>query len=184
MEEFSFIEQKTLFNQNNEIDKKRITQLKELNLGFTENEVRFLGLNPFNYTVSYYIGIDWLKEKECYITVEPKIKDLDYVKMFIQCLQHHEISKYFREIYNIDFKRPKIKTSAINWDLTPFLIVHFLSLVEIIVNQGLRSNYIIREENLNNKIKGKIIFQQQIKKNIASKREDRYSCRFQEYNVM
>jgi len=183
VEQFNFIEQKTLYNQNNERDENKISQLKKLNLDFSGNEVRFLGLDPSNFNVSYYIGIDWLKEKECYITVEPKIKNLDYVKMFVQCLQHQEISKHFSKIYNIDFKKPQIKTSTINWDLTPFLIVHFLSLVEKIVNQGLRSNYIVREENLNSKIKGKIIFSQQIKKNIVSKRKDHIYCRFQEYNV-
>jgi 5-methylcytosine-specific restriction enzyme subunit McrC len=39
------------------------------------------------------------------------------------------------------------------------------------------------EENLSSKIKGKIIWSQQIKKNIAAKREDRTFCRYQEYSV-
>ena len=156
--------------------------LKELNLDFSDKGVRYLGLNPY-YSVSYYIGIDWLKEKENYIAVEPKVKDLDYVKMFVHCLHHSEISQFLKEIYHIDFQREKIKVPTSNWDLTPFLIVHFLSLVEKIVKQGLKSNYVVREENLNSKVKGKILFSQQIKKNIVAKREDRIYCRFQEYSV-
>lgn len=132
---------------------------------------------------SYFIGIDWLKEEESYIVVEPKIKNLDYVKMFVYCLNHPDISKYLKKVYNIDFKKAPIETKNENWDLTPFLIVHFLSLVETITKQGLKSNYITRDENLRGKIKGKIIFSQHLKKNIVSKREDRIYCRFQEYSI-
>lgn len=144
-----------------------------------------LGLGFDNYGqlwASYYIGIDWLKEKESYIAVEPKIENLDYVKMFVHCLQHSEISKFIKDVYHIDFEKPQIDTQNTDWDLTPFLVVHFLSLVETITQQGLKSNYIIREENLNSKIKGKILFSQQVKKNILPKREDRIYCRFQEYS--
>ena len=136
-----------------------------------------------NLWSSYYIGIDWIKENESYIAVEPKIENLDYVKMFVHCLNHPEISKFIKEIYHIDFQKAQIETQNANWDLTPFLVVHFLSLVETITKQGLKSNYIVREENLSSKIKGKILFSQQIKKNIASKREDRLYCRFQEYSI-
>lgn len=145
-----------------------------------------LGLGFDNYGqlwASYYIGIDWLKEKESYIAVEPKIENLDYVKMFVHCLHHSEISKFIKDVYHIYFEKPQIETKNASWDLTPFLVVHFLSLVEIITKQGLKSNYIFREENFNSKIKGKIIFSQHLKKNIVSKREDRIYCHFQEYST-
>lgn len=145
-----------------------------------------LGLGFDNYGnlwSSYYIGIDWIKENESYIAVEPKIENLDYVEMFVHCLNHPEISKFIKEVYHIDLKKAQIETQNANWDLTPFLVVHFLSLVETITKQGLKSNYIVREENLSSKIKGKILFSQQLKKNIVSKREDRIYCRFQEYSI-
>ena len=132
---------------------------------------------------SYYIGIDWIKENESYIAVEPKIENLDYVKMFVHCLHHSEISKFIKDAYHVDFEKPQIETQNASWDLTPFLVVHFLSLVETITKQGLKNNYIFREENLNSKIKGKIIFSQHLKKNIVSKREDRIYCHFQEYST-
>jgi len=173
---FSISEQQTFSDKDKAI-------IKELNLEFTDKEVRFLGLNPYNYSVSYYIGIDWLKENESYIAVEPKIENLDYVKMFVHCLHHSEISKFIKEVYHIDFQKAQIETQNANWDLTPFLVVHFLSLVETITKQGLKRNYVIRDENLSSKIKGKILFSQQLKKNILSKREDRIYCRFQEYTI-
>jgi 5-methylcytosine-specific restriction enzyme subunit McrC len=157
--------------------------LKNLNLDFAEDEVRYLGLNPYNYSVSYYIGIDWLKEGH-YILVEPKIADLDYIKMFMHCLKHPEISPHVKEIYHFDFQKPKITPKTqVEMDFNLFLIAHFLKLVEKIVEQGLKKNYVQIEENLSSKIKGKIIWSQQIKKNIAAKREDRTFCRYQEYSV-
>lgn len=159
--------------------------LKNLNLDFEkeENKVRYLGLNPYNYSVSYYIGIDWLKDAH-YILVKPKIADLDYIKMFMHCLKHPVISQYVKDIYHFDFKKPKITPNTqIEMDFNLFLIAHFLELVKRIVRQGLKKNYIQVEENLSSKIKGKIIWSQQIKKNIVGKREDRAFCRYQEYSV-
>jgi len=176
MAEFVIKEQQTF-----QEDEKQ--SLKDLNLDFSENEVRYLGLNPYNYSVSYYIGIDWLKDAY-YILVKPKIADLDYIKMFMHCLKHPEISQYVRNIYHFDFQKSKITPNTqLEMDFNLFLIAHFLELVERIVRQGLKKNYIQIEENLNSKIKGKIIWSQQIKKNIAGKREDRAFCRYQEYSV-
>ena len=196
MAEFSFIEQQTIFKRNEDgsfvcsengklvKDDEKIKELKGLNLCFEakEKEVKYLGLNPYDFSASYYIGIDWLKEKEYYIAVNPKIENLDYVKMFVHCLEHREISEFVSEIYNVDLKRERIEVKSANFNLTPFMIAHFLFLVENIVKKGLKSNYIIQEENLSSKIKGKIIFSQQIKKNIVAKRDDRIFCRYQEYN--
>ena len=176
MAEFVIKEQRTFQGEEKQ-------SLKDLNLDFVENKVRYLGLNPYNYSVSYYIGIDWLKDAD-YILVKPKIADLDYIKMFMRCLKHPEISQYVKNIYHFDFQKPKITPNTqIEMDFNLFLIAHFLELVERIVRQGLKKNYIQIEENLSSKIKGKIIWSQQIKKNIAGKREDRVFCRYQEYSV-
>jgi len=177
MESSFVIKEQGLFSEQ---QKSEISQHLDLKNNFK------LGLGFDNYGnlwSSYYIGIDWIKENESYIAVEPKIENLDYVKMFVHCLNHPEISKFIKEIYHIDFQKAQIETQNANWDLTPFLVVHFLSLVETITKQGLKSNYIVREENLSSKIKGKILFSQQLKKNIVSKREDRIYCRFQEYSI-
>lgn len=177
MESSFVIKEQGLFSEQQKSEISYYLDLKnnfKLGLGFD---------NYGNLWSSYYIGIDWIKENESYIAVEPKIENLDYVKMFVHCLNHPEISKFIKEIYHIYFQKAQIETQNANWDLTPFLVVHFLSLVETITKQGLKSNYIVREENLSSKIKGKILFSQQLKKNIVSKRDDRIYCRFQEYSI-
>lgn len=177
MENHFVIKEQGLFSEQ---QKSKISQHLDL------KDIFKLGLgfdNCGQLWASYYIGIDWLKEKESYIAVEPKIENLDYVNMFVHCLYHSEISKFIKEVYHIDFQKAQIETQNANWDLTPFLVVHFLSLVETITKQGLKRNYVIRDENLGSKIKGKILFSQQLTKNILSKREDRIYCRFQEYTI-
>ncbi|MDR3327290.1 MAG: McrC family protein [Prevotellaceae bacterium] len=163
----------------------QIEKLKELKLDPPQNDkdVRYLGLDPNNFSVKFYIGIDWLQENKNYIVVHPKIENLDYVRMFIHCLHHPEISPFLKDVYHFDFTKTNIKPETIEWELTPFMLVHFLSLIDKIVTQGLKKNYTVIEENLNSKVKGKIIWPRQIKKNIAGKREDRAYCRYQEYSV-
>jgi len=176
MAEFIIEEQQTFQEEEKQF-------LKNLNLDFVENKVKYLGLNPHNYSVSYYIGVDWLKDTH-YILVKPKIADLDYIKMFMHCLKHPEILQFVKNIYHFDFSKPRIEPDTqIEMDFNLFLIAHFLELVERIVKQGLKKNYIQIEENLSSKIKGKIIWSQQVKKNIAGAREDRVFCRYQEYGT-
>jgi 5-methylcytosine-specific restriction enzyme subunit McrC len=170
-------------NEQQTFSEEHKNELREMKLEFSDKEVCFLDLNPYNYSVSYFIGIDWLKENESCIVVHPKIADLDYVRMFVHCLKHPEISKFLKKSYHFDFKRPQIQLDTNEWELTPFMIVHFLSLVDKITKQGLKKNYIITEENVSSKIKGKIVFSQQLKKNIVTKREERVYCRYQEYSV-
>lgn len=160
-------------------------EIKNMNLDFEseEHNVKFLGLCPFNFAVSYYIGIDWLKEGESYIMVRPKIPNLDYVRMFVHCLDHPSIYKYVNDIYFVDFSRSAVALDTDEWELTPILIIHFLFLLERIVKQGLKRNYINRKENLNGKIKGKILFPEHLKKNVFAKREDRVFCSYQDYSV-
>lgn len=148
-----------------------------------EKDVKYLGLSPFDYSVSYYIGIDWLEEDKSYICVNPKIPNLDYIKMFTHCLNHPETSEHFQSAYHIDFTRKPIKVETDDSELTPFIIIHFLSVVDRIIRKGLKCNYRTIDDNLNSKIKGKIVWQKHIKKNVIPQREDRIYCRYQDYNV-
>lgn len=162
-----------------------LNSLKNLKLDFSKesNSVKYLNLSPFNNSVSYYIGIDWLIEKESYIMVVPKIKGLDYIEMFMHCVQKPEISEYIQNIYHIDFDRPNISLENSDWQLTPFLIIHYLFLLEKISRKGLKKNYIKVSENLQNNIKGKIHFSKHLKHNILRKHEDRIWCCYDDYSI-
>ena len=159
--------------------------VKPLNLIFTkaENEIKFLNLD-YNYKASYYIGLDWLSEKkQLSLLVKPKIDDLDYLKMFMECFKHQEVSKILPKIYKIYFNKNAITIKSNPFELTPLLIIHFLNRVKEIVKKGLKKDYIRVEENLQSKIKGKVLFNQSLKKNNFKGRFDRNYCNYQEYSI-
>lgn len=150
---------------------------------------RYLGLNCCNhkersFQSNYYIGLDWIVEGKTAIMVEPKIKGLDYLSMFMKCFDcdNNEAKRKLKDIYHIDFNKESINVESNTFELTPLLVVHFLKLMQSLVKRNLKRDYIQREENLNSKIKGKILFSQNIKQNIFKGRNDRYYCRYQDYS--
>lgn len=63
------------------------------------------------------------------------------------------------------------------------MLLHYLSLLTQLMKGGLRKGYVIREENLQSKVRGRILFQNHLKQNVFNKREDRVFCRYQEYTT-
>lgn len=143
----------------------------------------YLGIGK-DFRASYYIGACWLKEGEIAAAVTPKM-ELDYVEMLRIALAvdtEHEIN-YFSQCYGIDFDRPSIVLNQnINY-LTPLLIAHFIAITEKIIRKGLKKGYVYREENLQNKIKGKICVSKTVKENIVKCRLNKNVCAFQEFTA-
>ena len=143
-----------------------------------------------NFQTSYYIGLDWLIENELALMVKPKIEDLDYLSMFMECFNHAKVSSEISKarnskqpIYKIDIDKKSIPLSPQDFEITPLLIIHFIKVLEKIVKRGLKKDYIRREENLSSKIKGKILFSNHLKKNVMQGRADRVYCNYQDYSV-
>ena len=130
----------------------------------------------------YYIGASWYKENEIAFVVKPKV-EVDYVKLFMMALAMNSENEaaYFSNYYYIDFEKPTIKTDALDNVITPLLILHYISLLKHLVSKGLKKGYVVREENLQSKIRGRILLQRHLTKNVFAKREDRVFCRFQEF---
>ena len=134
---------------------------------------------------SYHVGLAWLKEGEVALHVFPKIRGLDFMTMFMTCLKNKDngVQEKLMHIYEFDFKKPSIDAHGLHIDVTPFIIIHFLSLLEPIVKKGLKHNYVFEEENLQGKLKGKLVFSQHFKKNVLKHRLDKNYCRYQEYSI-
>lgn len=196
----------TLMNSNNsvkikeqkiskhfEVDcEKRKSLLNVLNNNKYDpnNPDRLLGVDWYDreqtiIQTKYYIGLKWIKENESYLLIEPKIEILDFMTMFMHCFDHEcrDVSDKLGKIYHIDFNAVPIKINSAQSILTPMLIVHFLKLTECIIRKGLKFNYVKREENLCSKIKGKVLLNQNIKRNYSVGRADRTVCRYQDYSV-
>ena len=145
-------------------------------------EPRFLGIDS-SFRASYYIGAAWLVKNEWPVIVTPKMPNVDFVTMFLAALavdSKHE-SDYFSKCYGIQFDEPAIETNEQLNQLTPLLVLHFITLLERLVKHGLKKDYVILEENLKTKVKGRILFSKHLKKNVFQQRDDRVFCQYQEY---
>lgn len=179
--------------EHRRFDGEDLAQLKKLPLDFEEPAdvifdtlpiipEKYLGLSPF-YRVSYFIGADWLIENQYAISVFPKLEGIDFMRMFMDCFKNPELIDVIGGIYKIKINRPSIKLDSNDFELTPLLIVHYLFVLKSLVKKGLKNDYILIEENLNSKFKGKLLFNQHISNNYFKNRIDRNYCRFQDYST-
>lgn len=163
-----------------------IEEIKRLGINFCETGYecapKYLGIHPEKFCASYFIGAEWITDRHA-VVVTPKVPNLDFIEMFVCALKIEPAAKYFSKFYGIDFNSKPIKTDVFNSQITPLIIIHFIALLKKITKRGLKKAYVIREENLQSKIKGKIKISQQIKQNVIPRREDRVYCQYQEYTV-
>lgn len=143
---------------------------------------KYLGIDQ-EYNASYYIGTCWLIKNELAVSVIPKIDNIDFVTMFLSALEVNTAkeSDYFGRCYGIMFDEPQIETTEKLNQLTPLLILHYISLLDKLVKRGLKKDYIVQEDNLKSKVKGRIMFTRHLQKNIFQQRYDRTYCQFQEH---
>ena len=135
----------------------------------------------------YYIGTDWLLEKEVAIHIAPKINDqmqqVDYISMLFQCCQHSDVAKHCKDLYEIKFDAPVIEINHDQDSLTPLLITQFMVLLQRIVKKGLKKSYYRVERNLSAKIKGKILVAQNIKRNVLKSKLTHTVCQYDEFGI-
>jgi 5-methylcytosine-specific restriction enzyme subunit McrC len=167
-------------------DNNHIEGIKELNIDFCETSYecapKYLGIHPQTLCASYYIGAEWLTDNHA-VVVTPKIPNLDFIEMFVCALKFEPSAKYFSKFYDINFNSKPIKTNVFNNQITPLIVIHFIALLKKITKRGLKKAYVMKNENLQSKIKGKINISQHIKRNVIPRREDRVYCQYQEYTV-
>ena len=165
----------------------------------------------FELKADYCIGLDWLGNTGRYIYVEPKLntkatkifdkitdseeeilkddfenistdfKELDYLKMLLQVTNIPESNAEIKNLVQIDWDAKPIEIEQKEDKLTPFLVVQYLQLVKTIVRKGLKKNYYKVQENLNNRVKGKILVGQHIKQNVFKNRLTKTFCEYQQF---
>lgn len=148
---------------------------------------KYLGISEEGekFTAGYYIGVTWFKENQVAGFVEPKIPNVDFIQMFSQALlvDSDKESNYFSKCYGIDFKQSPVQIDSSVNVITPLILLHYISLLNKLVKHGLKKGYVHREQNLQSKVKGRILFQKNYRINKITKRDDRVYCGFNEYTV-
>ncbi len=159
----------------------------------------------------YCIGLDWLGKSGRSLYVEPKINaataqlfdkstegeedevqgtleinnskefELDYLKMLLQVTAIPESNTVLNGLLQIDWNAKPIEIKQKDDRLTPFLVVRFLQTLKGIVRKGLKKNYYKVQENLSNRVKGKILIGQHIKQNVFKNRFTSTYCEYQQF---
>ena len=137
---------------------------------------------------SYFIGVDWIIEKEKAIYVEPKLNctstdQTDYLKMLFSALKHSEVAKHTDDLFEIKWDKTTIEIEQHQDLLTPLLVVQYLRLVKEIVRKGLKKSYYKVENNLYSKVKGKVLVSQTIKQNLVKNKPLQTYCSYDEFGL-
>jgi 5-methylcytosine-specific restriction endonuclease McrBC regulatory subunit McrC len=128
----------------------------------------------------YYIGYRWIKKNKILLKVTTKV-DVDYFKMFKECLEDEVVVKKLHKVYDVFTNEPLIEIEKD--EITPFVVLHFLALVQKITKKGLKKGYKRVEENLTSKIKGKVLISKNIKYNLSKSQLHKNYCHYEEYSI-
>ena len=101
--------------------------------------------------------------------------------MLFEALKHPDIFEHTKDLYEIKWDKPEIEINQEQDLLTPLLILQFLQVVKRIVRKGLKKSYYKVEQNLRNRVKGKILVSQNIKQNLAKSKNLNTICSFDEF---
>ncbi|MBD5307518.1 MAG: hypothetical protein HDS14_07840 [Bacteroides sp.] len=135
---------------------------------------------------SYFVGIDWMHDNELAIKVNPKMNDgceIDYIKMLNEALCEPENFEHLSDLVSIKFNRPPIPIKQQQDLLSIFLVTEYINILYRIVKKGLKKSYYIVEENLKNKLKGRILIGENIKRNLTKGNVTSNFCRYQVYDI-
>ena len=143
-------------------------------------------LKKLRLETSYFIGLQHIKEWNIPVLVEPKMDttqhQLDFQKMLIEALTEAENFEHLDSLIDIDFNAEWIEVDTKHHiELTPFLVIQFLMAVKQLVRKGLKKSYYTKTENLQNRVKGKILVGTQVKQNILKQRLTQTVCTYQEF---
>lgn len=143
---------------------------------------------------SYFIGVDRFPNTGQSIYVAPKLNkspdektedwvEVDYIKMLFQSLSNLELMDDLEELFIIKWDEKEIELKGQQDLLTPFLVVQFLGVLKNIVRKGLKKSYYRVEQNLKNRVKGKILVGKTIKQNHFKHKYLDNHCSYEEFGI-
>lgn len=159
------------------------------------------------FEASYYIGIDWIVENKSSIVVAPKLNsklienekvdfepddnitqsqinnsdivEIDYLKMLNVCLSDNVVYENVNDLAQIDWKASQIPIEQNQDWLSPLLIVQYLNILKRIVRKGLMKSFYKVEENITNRVKGKILVSENFKRNVFKNKFTKTLCKYE-----
>ena len=134
----------------------------------------------------YFVGLDWIAKDELAVQVLPKMNDgfeVDYLRMLHEALSDTENFDHLQDLITIRFDQPSILIDQQHDWLSLFLITMFIHLLQKIVRKGLKRSFYLIEENLHNKVKGRISVGRTVKLQLMKGHVTDNVCQYQVYDV-
>jgi len=129
-----------------------------------------------------YVGLVWWPghKGEKALCVTPKFKDMNYMAMYLECLQDPVVAPHMDKCFFFWPEKPliEITESPLDFDSAPFAAMAFVKELHEMVRRNMRKNFIRKEENLTGRFKGRLLMGQHIRKNLLAGRPDRNYCQY------
>lgn len=136
---------------------------------------------------SYFVGVDWVKKGDVAVQVSPKMNadgcEVDYVRMLNDALSDPENLQQLEGLVSIRFYEPPIRIRQKDDLLSIFLITEYINLLQRLVRKGLKKSFYLVEDNLRNKLKGRLLVGHNIRQNLAKGRVTDNVCQYQVYDI-
>ena len=135
---------------------------------------------------SYFVGLDWIARGELAVQVLPKMNDgfeVDYLRMLHEALSDTENFDHLQDLITIRLDQPLILIDQQHDWLSLFLITVFIHLLQKIVRKGLKRSFYLVEENLHNKVKGRISVGRTVRQQLMKGHVTDNVCQYQVYDV-
>ena len=160
--------------------KKIINVIPKINKKLLENFSKSLDLEEeTDAEKEAKIDVEVQQEVEQAAKDTSKNNKLNYLQMLLDVYAANLTEKEIGNLVTIYWNSEKIKIEQKEDQLTPFLVVQFLNLLKSIVRKGLKKSYYKVQENLTNKVKGKILVGTHIKQNVFKNRMTKTFCEYQ-----
>lgn len=140
----------------------------------------------FTAETNYFVGVDWLVPGQTAVYVQPKLngtEQVDFLGMLLHSMESPESLAHIDGLFHVDFDNPWITIPEQQDRLSPLLVIQFLKVLQSIVRKGLKKSYYRLTQNLQSRVKGKILIAPQIRENLVKNRRNKMVCNFQEYGV-
>jgi len=125
----------------------------------------------------YYVGCWWLKRGEIFVEVLPK-RDLNIPAILEEIFEDKEIREKIENAFKFSMDEPLIEVESSISNFLFFAILSFIHMVEKLVQRGIKKGYVEVEENLRNRIKGKVLVSRTVVKNSLKGYDNRVFCRY------
>ena len=148
--------------------------------GYKGGERKILGLHKKgdDFAPGNYIGMVWLDEDDNRVLrVDSKFSSMDYIAMYAECMAHPIVSDRTAKCLHVGTEEKFIDIGGRNFSV--LIVITYLCELNKFCQRQMRRHFTHERQNFVGKMKGKILFSENLRRNIIRARPDRIYCEYQ-----